>query len=172
MLMLRNTKSSQKGFTLVELLIAAGILSILSIVSVRLLWDTLSIRSTQYAIEYSSDDFRKAISTMTLAIQSATTITIPDSATLEISGEPCRTFKYNTTSKSLEQALDDSPTCEPPTSGFTQMTQNEIEITTFDFSPIGERPEIVKIDMEGSFSDSIGTHPFSFYTTVASRITL
>src|SRR3990167_2762375 len=72
--MLPSTKVTTKGFTLVELLITIGILSILSMLSVRLLWDTLSIRSKQYAIEYSSDDFRLAISGMTNAIQSATTI--------------------------------------------------------------------------------------------------
>lgn len=171
--MLPSTKNLSKiGLTLVELLITIGIVSTLSLVSVRLLWDSLSVRSTQYATQYSSDDFRLALKTMTKAIQEAETLNVPDSLTLETTGTSCYTFRYNATLKSLEQAIDSSASCAPPSSGFIQMTQDEIKIDTFQFSPVGERAHTVKIDIVGKYKDSTVSHPFKFNTTVTSRVTL
>lgn len=169
--MSHNT-NTQKGFTLVELLISIAILSGLAVVSTRLLWDTVSTRAKQYSIEQSSENFRLIISTVSNSIRSATTVEVPNAQTIEITGEPCRTFRYDATTQVLEQAIDSSPTCVPPTSGFESMIQEQIALSSFSFSPVETRPQSVIIETEGTYTDSLGSHPFSYSTTVTPRTTL
>lgn len=170
--MLRCIKKKNSGFSLIELLVATAILGSISIVGVQLLWDTLSTRSKQYSIEGSSDNFRLVITNVTKAIQSAKSVSIPNSSTIEITGTPCRTIKLNADNQAIEQAIDDSPSCMPPDSGFLPITKEEIDVQTIDFSPIGDLVEVVTIKFEGTYKDSLGEHPIYFNTSAAPRVTL
>ena len=170
--MSQNTRSNTLGFTLIEILVATVIVSTISIVSVKLLWDTISVRSKTYSIEDSSENFRFITSMLTNSIQSARNISTPDSSTIEIFGEPCQTFKLNASAHTIEHATDESASCTAPDSGFVQLTSDEITIDLFEVSPVGEQLQTVSIEIKGVYKDSIESHPFTYFTSVTSRITL
>lgn len=170
--MLPPTKKGNFGFTLVELLIATAILGGLAVVGVQLLWDTVTTRAKQSSLEGVQDNFRFVTSTLTRAIQDAKSIDIKSATAIEIMGEPCRTIRWNSVDKTIEQAIDDSPSCVPPTSGFVPLTKTEMSIQSLDFSPVGNLPKTVTIKIQGIYQDGLGEHPLNFQTTVAPRITL
>lgn len=173
MLMLPSTKKKNLGFSLIEVLVAAAIFSGLSILGTQLLWDTLTSRAKQTSIEETADNVRLVVSTITKAIQSAKSVSVPDSVTLQITGEPCRTVKFNPTDKSIEEATDaTSPSCTPPSNGFTRITKGEVVIQNLEFSPTGNLVQSVTIKVGGIYKDTLGEHPINFETTVASRIAL
>lgn len=174
MLMLPLTKKNNLGFSLIEVLVAATIFGGLSILGTQLLWDTLTSRARQTSNEDASDNVRLTVSTITKAIQSAKSISVPDLVTLQITGEPCRTVWFNSTDKSIEEATDaTSPSCTPPPSGGgTRITKEGVVIQNLEFSPPGNSLQSVTIKVEGNYKDNFGEHPINFETTVASRVAL
>lgn len=181
MAMSPSIKKTSLGFSLIELLVATAILGSISLVGVQFLWDTLTTRSKQYSIEGSADNFRLLVSTLTKAIQSAKSVSVPESSKIEIKSnievtdEPCRTIRLNSTDGVIEQAIDDSlPTCTPPDDSqpFRPLTKEEINIQSLEFSPLGDSLQVVTIKIEGTYKDNLGEHPISFNTTVAPRTTL
>ncbi|MDP3955471.1 MAG: prepilin-type N-terminal cleavage/methylation domain-containing protein, partial [bacterium] len=113
--MLQNIKKNH-GFTLIELLVAVTIMGAISAVSVKLLYDTVSVRSKQYSIENSADSVRLILSTMSSTIQSGQNITFPSANSIKIMGytdkttniTPCWQFQYNSTKKTIEQIKDET----------------------------------------------------------------
>lgn len=168
--MLLRTNKENRGFTLIELLIATAILGGLAVVGTQLLWDTITTRAKQSSLEGAQDNFRLVASTLTRAIQSAKSVNVSNATTIEIRGEPCRTVRL--TGITIEQAIDSSSSCLPPTSGFVPLTKTEMNIQSLDFSPIGSLPKTVTIKIGGIYKDGLGEHPLNFQTTVAPRITL
>ncbi len=168
--MLQHTKP--KGFTLIELLIAAAIIGSISILSVQSLWDVVSTRSKQYSLETSSDSVRLILNTISLAIQSGATINIPSSTVLQITGTPCRTLRYNSATFALEQAVTPGASCTPPTTGYSALTPANIKISSFSLSPTGPFPKFVSINIAGTYKDSLGSHTFSYTTTVTPRVSI
>jgi prepilin-type N-terminal cleavage/methylation domain-containing protein len=169
--MLQDTKKSF-GFTLVELLVATAILGGIAAVSVQLLYNTVITRSSQYAIEDSVETIRGVTGLISSSIKSASSINIPNSTTIEIIGQPCRTIRLNTSTSQLEQALDNLASCTPPSTGFYSITSDQLEITSFDLSPVTNLPEVVNISIEGIHHGRLSDHPVSFKTSVVPRITL
>lgn len=172
MLMSLHIKKGELGFSIIEALVILAIFGTLSIIGMNLLVDTLATRSKQTSIEGASDNFRLFTSTITTAIQSARSISIPDSSTLKITGNPCRTVRLNLAAKSIEQAIDSSPSCLPPESGFAPVTKDEIIIQNLEFSPIGDLPKFVTIKIDGFYKDGLNRHPINFSTTITPRIAL
>lgn len=164
----------KSGFTLVELLVATAILGIISVIGVQLLWDTITTFSKQNSIEASSENLRTFIDNFTNDIQEAKSISVPNSNTIEITGNICRTIKYNPTQKWIEEAQDKSIPCTPPdsTALFIKVTQEEIVINRFEISPTGLLPETVFFQIEGFYKDSLGQHPIKFSSNVTPRVTL
>lgn len=177
-LALRNSK----GFSLIELLVATAILAGVSLVSVQLLWDTLSTRSKQYSIEGSTDNVRLLVSDLTKAIQGAKSVTIIDSWTIQIVGSPpnpCQTVILND-NQQMVRAIDSNHPCSPPlpsTGSFSPMSPEAIIITNKQsslpfFSPIGNFSNFITIKIKGVYQDSLGEHPFDYQTTVTPRVTI
>lgn len=173
-LMSLRIKKFDFGFTLVELLVAIAILGGLSLVGVQLLWDTLITRSKQYSIEESSDNFRLFASTLTKSIQSAATVSIPDSSTIKITGSPCRTLRFNFLAKTIEEAqkeaIGDPPVCSPPDTGFIAVTKDKLTIQSVEFSPVSVLPSsTITIKIQGFYKDTQGEYLINFETTVTPR---
>lgn len=171
-LMSPRIKKESLGFSLIEILVAVAILAGLSVVGTQLLWDTLTTRAKQTSIESASDNLRLFTSTITKAIQSAKSISIPDFSTIKITGDPCLTIRFNSGNKTIEQAIDSSSSCVPPSGGFKAITKSEMIIQNLEFSPAGGLPQVVTIKIDGIYKDGLGEHPVNLTTTVASRISL
>jgi prepilin-type N-terminal cleavage/methylation domain-containing protein len=161
-----------KGFTLIELLVAVGIIAVLSVLSTQLLFNTVTSRAKQQSIAESSTAFRSITQTLATSIMEAKKVSVPDISTLKITANTCKTYHYNTTNKSLEVAEDINPSCIPPTSGFIRINNPDIEITKLEFTPVVSLSEKVNIVIEGESKNSLGSHPFSFSTTVVPRVKL
>jgi len=168
--MSRITK--QQGFTLIELIVAIGIFGALSLVSVQMLWDTLSTRSKQYSIENSTSAIRPVIATLSQAIVSATYINVFSATQIQITGSPCRTIQWNSTAKVLEGATVTGASCIPPTSGFSSLTPSTVSITSFTLSPTGIQPKVILISIAGLYKDSLGSHTFTYNFSVSPRVAL
>lgn len=175
--MLRNISQKisfrKQGFTLVELLVSVAILGAISLVTVQMLWDTLTVRSKQVSIENSSDNFRLLISTLSRSVQSAQQVSVPNSSTLEIKGSPCRTIRL-TGDGSIEEAVDSSVGCVPPSSSFRKITKEGITITKFELLPEGSNLKSVTVAIQASFKDPLLPEPdeYSFQTTMVPRSVL
>lgn len=161
-----------KGFTLIELIVAIGIFGALSLVSVKVLWDTLSTRSKQYSIENSTSAIRPVVATLTQSITSATSINVASASQIQITGSPCRTIQLNSTSKSLEQVTTTGTPCTPGISGFSSLTPSTVSITTFTLSPTGLQPKVILISIAGTYKDSLGSHTFTYNFSVSPRVSL
>ncbi|MDP3998941.1 MAG: prepilin-type N-terminal cleavage/methylation domain-containing protein [bacterium] len=170
--MLQHTDKNSQGFSLIEVLVAIAILAGLSFVSTQLLWDTVTTRSKQVSIEGSSDNLRFFTQTLTKSIQSAKSVSIPDTSTIKVTAQPCRTLRFNSSLQTIEQAVDDSASCVPPTAGFQTLTKDQITVTFFEVSPVGDFPQAVTIKLQGTFKDGLGEHPIDFITTVSPRMNL
>lgn len=158
---------------------AVAIFGGLSILGTQLLWDTLTSRARQTSNEDASDNVRLAVSTLTKAVQSAKSVSVPNPSTLQITGEPCRTVRLNSTDHSIEEAIDStSPICTPPSSGFARITKGGVVIQTYDgslpleFSPVGSSLQSVTIKVKGIYKDNFGENPINFETTVVPRVAL
>lgn len=171
--MLQNIEKNQ-GFSLIELLVAMAIMGGISLVSVRLLYDTLSTRSKQYSIERSTDSIRPIFSTISSAIQSAQSVSVISPTQIKILGNtdsvtgttPCFQFQHNSINKTIEQISDDS-NCN---TGVTKMTADNIIINQFQFSSINQG--LITISVVGIYKDNMGEHSFNYSTSVVNRISI
>lgn len=136
------------GFTLVELLVAIAIIGIIATISTQLLWDTVTSRSKQDSIEVSSENMRTFIDNLTNYIQEANSITIPDSSTIKIKGDICRTIQYDSEKKKISEGIITTAGCEAPDMADIEITQEGIDITKFEFSPTGPHPSTVSLKIE------------------------
>lgn len=161
-----------QGFTLIELLVAMVIFSALSLVSVQILWNTVTTRSKQYSIENSAAAIRPIEATLTQSILSASGVNVASVTQIQITGSVCRTIQWNATNKSLEEATDTSASCVPPTTGFTPLTVTPVSITVFTISPTGTSPKVVTFSITGLYKDSLGSHAFQYNFSVAPRVAL
>ena len=168
------------GFSLIELLIAMAIFSSLALVSVHLLWGTVSTRTKQSSIEEANDNLRLLVSNLTKEIQSAKSVSLDNCTlgichTLKISGDICRTIRWNTydpTDQYVEEAVDSANPCQPPITNFSRISKKQIFIDTVDFSsPTGAgQAKIISIKISGLFKDNFGNHPIEYETTVTPRV--
>ena len=160
------------GFTLVELLVAIGIIGIISVISTQLLWNTVTTRAKQESIEVSSENFRTFIKYLTNSIQEAGSINIPNSSTIEIKGKICRTIHLK--ADKIEEAQSFAANCLPPdtSASYLRVTPVGVELDTYTFSPTGLNPDSVTITIIGIYRDSLGEHPINFVTSVTPRITI
>jgi len=150
------------GFTLIELIIAMAVFGALSLVSVQMLWDTLSSRSKQYSIENSASAIRPIITTLSRAISEASYIVIPDATHIEITGNPNRTIRLNGTM--LEESVD--------AGAYVSLTPQNISIGTVTIAPTGVQPKNISIFISGIYKDSLGAHTFQYTFSVSPRVAL
>jgi hypothetical protein len=127
----------------------------------------VSYRSKQFAIEDTSDSFRNFISLLTNQVRSSNTITILDNQNIEIVGQGCTSYRYSNFLKTIEKSEGVTNPCN---SSFSRMIQDSIIINSFSFTPTGTGVNIVNVNVEGVYKDSIGEKPFSYSTTITKRI--
>lgn len=159
------------GFTLIELLIAAVVIGILSIVTTALLFNAVTIQTKQDAIEASSDSAYAVLSQITKDIKSAQSVNIPATDSIEITGkDTCTAYRLNATTLKIEKAQSPNPPCSP--SAYSTITADNINVSTLTFSPVTTLPENVTIYIEGVVTDSLGTHPLNYQTSVKTRVSI
>ncbi len=164
--MLRNTKNV--GFTLVELLIGIFVIGVMSLASVRIVFNMVNYRSKQFAIEDTSDSFRDFISNFSMAVRNSNAITIGGGGdNIEIRGEDCISYRYNISEYTIER----SQSLVSPCSGsYNRVIQDNIKISSFSLSPVGSALSLVNMDIQGVYKDSTSERPFAFKTTIAKRL--
>jgi prepilin-type N-terminal cleavage/methylation domain-containing protein len=165
-------KGQNQEVKLIELLVAIGIIGIISVISTQLLWNTVTTRAKQESIEVSSENFRSFIKYLTNSIQEAKSINISNSSTIEIKGTVCRTIHLD--AHKIKEAQNTAANCTPPVplASDLPITPVGVDITTFTFSPTGLQPNNVTITIIGKYIDSMGEHPINFVTSVTPRITI
>lgn len=176
---------SQAGFTLVELLVAAVVIAIISVVSTQFLFDTLTTRAKQYSITTSSEEVRKLLNELTQDIQEAGRVSIPNATTVEITGtmdetavppQVCKAYRYapaplSTIQLAVSEAVDANHPCTPPQAGFNTVLNEEITIDTFVLSPSpSTSTRIVNLEFSGLHQDNLGEHPFNYGTTMYAQV--
>lgn len=161
---------TRSGFTLVEILVATLVIAAISVVTTNLLFDTVTARSSQYAISGASDEVRLLIDDISKSVQEAGNVSIPDSNTLKIRADVCKSIRWDATNQKLEQATDNSATCVPPTTGFTQISSDNIEISSFVLSPIAAQTDTVNMQISGIYKSANGSHDFDYSTTIFARV--
>jgi len=160
-----------KGFTLVELLVAVAIIGIISTISVQSLYDAVSIRSKQHYIEDTSDDLRSLVKLVTNSILEGNVIKIPNSREIMIVGDSsCATIKFDAGTGLVLHSRITGVSCTPPTSGFTTVSGNNIEIEDFSFSPVSNSPSVITLRIIYKYVDASGNHPFTYQTTITPRV--
>jgi len=165
------------GFSLIELLIAMAIFSSLSLVSVHLLWGTVSTRTKQSSIEEANDNLRLLVGNLTKEIQGAKSVSLDNCTldichTLKITGDICRTIWLDQTKHMIYEAKQSSPCVPPAPSGGDPMSKEQIYIDTVNFSPpvVSGQSKIISIYIHGEFKDNFGNHPIEYETTVTPRV--
>lgn len=170
--MSHNTKTGKKGFSLLELIVGIAIISVVSLVSVRIVYDTVTSRSIQLAREGASQQTRLITQLLTEAIQSADLINIPTQTELQITGAPCKTIRFNLTNASLEQAIDSNSGCTPPFTSFSRLSDGRIKIKSFALSPTATNPLVINVIMEGNYKQAFDNYPFRLEIAITSRVSL
>ena len=167
--MLHNIKNV-RGFTLVELLVAVAIVGIISIISVQSLYDAVSIRSKQYSIEDTSDNFRSMIKLITKEVMGGKNISIINSGEIKIKGDvSCVTITYVSGSGSVLYSRSTDTLCIPPT---LNISGRNIQISDFSLSPVSDLPRVVSLYIKGVYKNSLGDHPFEYQTTITPRVSI
>ena len=159
--------STKTGFTLIELLVAIVIMSGISLVATKFLYNMVSYRSKQFAIEDTSASFRNFIAVLGNEVRTAdyvdtTATTIIINGTNPSSGS-CKLYIYD----SVAQIINKASPCDQATSSI--MDNNFIKITTFTISPIGDNIQIINLDILGTYKDSLGERDFSYSAAVNKR---
>ena len=161
----------RQGFTLIELLIAVVIIGVISAVSTQILFDTVTVKSKQNALEQSSDSAYVIIEQIVASIKQAKSVNIPNANLIEIRGDVlCVNYRYDSVKLSIEKAEDTNPPCNP--SLYVSLTHKDSKITNFNFSPVGFLPDDVSILIEGEMENSLGLYPFKYQTSVVPRVSL
>ncbi len=160
-----------KAFTLIELLIAVGIIGIISVVTVNLLFTTVLNRSRQNSIQYGSEDARNFMELISTNVRESTSPVQVNPTLLKTYGTTCRNFRLNTSNFAFEIAEDASGSCNP--SLYNRLSDENTTI----YAPGGTIPNIfslngseVSIQISGNHKDPFGKHEFSYNTVVTQRI--
>ncbi|MFH0864176.1 MAG: type II secretion system protein [Candidatus Gottesmanbacteria bacterium] len=169
--MLRHTN---KGFSLIELLVAMAIISSLSLLTVHLLYGTVATRAKQYSIEGANDNMRLLMSNITKEIQNANIVSIDNYYTLKLTGDICRTIIWNRVDQ-IKEAVDKANPCLPPaetSTDFFPISKDQITINKVEFSslPATGQPKIITIKISGIYNDNFGSHPVNLETSVTPRV--
>ena len=169
--MSRNIKVNiLSGFTLVELLVSVAIIGIISMISIQMLYDGVTLRSKQYSLETSSESVRVFLKQISKAIVESKDVEVPTSDKILITGENiCQTFSYDGVGKKILYSKVESVECAEI--GSQPIMDPEIEIIDLSFSPIGDSLSVVNIEIEGVYKDSLGEHPINYKTSVSPRMT-
>jgi prepilin-type N-terminal cleavage/methylation domain-containing protein len=164
------TKNKYSGFTLIEVLVAAAIIGVLSVVSIQLLFDTISVKSKQQTLETSSDNAYVVIEQIAKSVKEAKSINVTDSgAKIEIVGRlTCVNYRFNSVDNSVEKAVDSASVCIP--TAYSSISQSDFKITNLSFSPVGPLPSNISILLEGEVKGTMGEHPFSYQTNIYPRV--
>ncbi len=175
--MLQNTK---KGFTLIELLMGIVVIGIISTIAMRMIYNMVSYRSKQFAIEDTSDSFRNFISTFSNEVRSAKMLNVSASGeAVEIIfiDDSCVTYSYSSTDKVIQRSGGSSSPCVANPSAI--LPKEKFRINKMVFSPIGNDQRYINISIPKSISgvfedsvyyDKLGERPFQFNTTISKRI--
>jgi len=159
------------GFTLIELLVAVAIVSALAIISVQILFDTVSVKSKQQTLETSSDSAFLVFEQITKAVKEAKSINVPTVNQIEIvNSVNCINYRYNLADKTIEKAVDSLVSCTP--TSYIAITPISFEVSDLNFSPIGSSPDSVSLLMVGEIKGALDRHPFKFQTNIYPRVTL
>ena len=161
----------KQGFTLIELLIAAVIIGVISTVSTQILFDTVTVKSKQNALEHSTDASYVIIEQIASSLKEAKSVNIPNANLIEIQGDSlCLNYRYDSVNLAIEKAQDTNPPCNPNL--YLSITSQDSKITNFNFSPVSFLPESVSIFIEGESQNSLGVHPFKYQTSIVPRVRL
>lgn len=152
---------------MVELLIGIFVIGVMSLATVRIVFNMVNYRSKQFAIEDTSDSFRDFISNFTMAVRNSNVVTIGGGGDIEIRGDTCISYRYNSSEYTIERSQS---LISPCTSGYSRIIQESILIDSFSLAPVGSAISLVNVEIQGKYKDSTGERPFTFKTTVAKRL--
>lgn len=149
-------------------MIGIFVVGIMSLATVRIVFNMVNYRSKQFAIEDTSDSFRDFISNFTMAVRNSNVINVAGSGSeIEIRGEGCIAYRFNSSALTIERSQNSTSPCN---SGYSRIIQESIKIDSFSLTPVGSAVSLVNIEIQGKYKDSTGERPFTFKTTAAKRL--
>ena len=161
----------KEGFTLVELLVAIGVMSVLVLVSTNLLVTTLTTDDKQQSILDATRNGRLILAKVTAAAKGSSSAVIPQPSTLQLSGTDCTTFSWTGVGQPVLMAVETGSGCTPPALGTNKISGDEVEVEdlTFVGSPPGEDFTSVEVNLSLSSTYPLADDSLVFKTTVALR---
>jgi prepilin-type N-terminal cleavage/methylation domain-containing protein len=167
-IMTKNQKKriTNLGFTLIELLIALVVMGGITVTASKILFNMVSYRSKQFAIEDTSSSFRDFITNFSREVKGGSVV-IVDDKNVEIAYDGnCIAYQISSGDKSIAKSVTPGSAC---TSGFSVILQDNIIVDDV-YSKFSGSSDIVSMEISGQYKDSLTETPFRFRTSVKPRI--
>lgn len=148
------------GFTVIELLLAISIFSVISVAALYMVFSSLSLRDQTLASTRVQEQLRVLTHNLRVAVQNSSAVSGGGNSLLLTSAEKCWSFVYDINSKNLKYSTVENPGCTPDPSPSTNFFPPTTQITTWNFSinplPTGGR----QISVSGNLKSTL---PFDTY---------
>jgi len=160
----------QRGFTLLEVLIAMAIgLTILIFFGKSLLL-LLYARDKNEVKQHTLQTAQYVINLYSQTGQTATKLDVLSGNTsLSVTGNPCRLFRYNAGTKSIDYGEVAGPACTPPANTTMTLNPPNVTVNSLNFTGTPQATDAKSVQMVFSLTSTLpfGTDTQSFTTTIS-----
>lgn len=160
------------GFTLLELLIALTIFSVVSVAAVWILFTSLALRDQTLASSDTQEAVRVFLHDFQLAAGNAKTVNTTGAGLFVSNSNECWSFVWNSASQTLKYSHLVLPGCTPEVSPTTDFLPAKIKVSNLNFTVTPLATGGREISLSGTFigSQPLDTYSLSFTNTVVNLI--
>jgi len=169
----KKQEFEQKGFTMTEVLVYIGILSvIILIISSFVLW---SIQSNTKAriIRETLDSARRTMDMITKETREAKSVYSPTTTSSQLSLETKRNLPQGEESSFVDFFICDTQLClKKESQDPIAITAKNVEVSSLSFTKVGTAPSSVQIDLTLNYKNPQNRTEYNFSTNLTSTVSL